>query len=414
MKKVITTAMITIGFLFSSSVAFANSEDELNEQKQSLEDKKNEAEQNKQALEGQLNEVEADISALQKKVNELEEKIKKTMSEIDVYNEKIKETEEKIHKKQEEIKQTEIKLEEKKKILAKSIRKMYMKGDTSYMEFLFRSEDISEFLYRFDSLKEVSNANKLLYEEVRELLELLQTQKQELEEEKEVLQAQKAKLETLKVQQEKDQQAQLVILKELHQKQDDIHKHMEQEQREIDAAQREIEQVVRQIQEERERKRREAEERKNQNDGVDPTPDAPDLIGSGFRNPMNSGTYYLSSRYGWRTHPISGHRSYHGGNDLAAPYGTPIYASDSGTVLYSGPARGFGNWIVIDHNNGYLSVYGHMYSNQLYVSPGQQVSKGQNIAGVGSSGQSTGAHLHFEIHKNSLGNRVDPNSFISF
>ena len=97
----------------------------------------------------------------------------------------------------------------------------------------------------------------------------------------------------------------------------------------------------------------------------------------------------------------------HNGIDIANEIGTPIYAVMDGTVINSGPASGFGNWIRIQHEDGSISVYGHMQADMLYVGEGEQVKSGQNIAGIGSEGQSTGPHLHFEIHP-AGGSAIDP------
>lgn len=99
--------------------------------------------------------------------------------------------------------------------------------------------------------------------------------------------------------------------------------------------------------------------------------------------------------------------SAHNGIDIANEIGTPIYAVMDGTVINSGPASGFGNWIRIQHEDGSISVYGHMRADMLYVREGEQVKSGQNIAGIGSEGQSTGPHLHFEIHPAGSG-AIDP------
>lgn len=97
----------------------------------------------------------------------------------------------------------------------------------------------------------------------------------------------------------------------------------------------------------------------------------------------------------------------HKGIDLAAPIGTPIYAVMDGTVISSGPASGFGNWIRISHPDGSMSVYGHMQADMLHVNVGDEVRAGDNIAGIGSEGQSTGPHLHFEIYPDGA-TAVDP------
>ena len=97
--------------------------------------------------------------------------------------------------------------------------------------------------------------------------------------------------------------------------------------------------------------------------------------------------------------------SMHAGIDLAAPIGTPILAAMDGTVIDSGPASGYGNWIRIQHDDGSITVYGHM--STLNVAVGQRVTAGQHIAGMGSEGFSTGSHLHFEIHPGG-GGAIDP------
>ncbi|MFQ9696153.1 MAG: peptidoglycan DD-metalloendopeptidase family protein, partial [Zhenhengia sp.] len=121
-----------------------------------------------------------------------------------------------------------------------------------------------------------------------------------------------------------------------------------------------------------------------------------------FMHPLNGGGT-LTSNYGSRW------GSFHRGLDIAASAGTPIYAAASGTVTYSGYNNGgFGKLIIIDHNNGYQTYYAHCSS--LYVQVGQKVSKGQNIAGVGSTGNSTGNHVHFEIRSN--GTPINPYNYV--
>ena len=115
---------------------------------------------------------------------------------------------------------------------------------------------------------------------------------------------------------------------------------------------------------------------------------------------------YITSRQGPRTHPVTGEYKNHGGTDIGASYGSAIYAADSGTVVRSsdGWNGGWGNYVMIDHGNGMQTLYAHMSSRA--VSVGQTVSRGQTIGYVGSTGMSTGPHLHFEMYIN--GSRIDP------
>ena len=103
----------------------------------------------------------------------------------------------------------------------------------------------------------------------------------------------------------------------------------------------------------------------------------------------------LTSNFGTRVHPVTGKSKFHKGIDIGAPHGSPVYAYSSGTVIYSGFMSGYGNFIAINHGNGLVTRYGHLSARQVKV--GQKVSTGQKIGAVGSTGVSTGPHLHFEV-----------------
>jgi len=118
----------------------------------------------------------------------------------------------------------------------------------------------------------------------------------------------------------------------------------------------------------------------------------------------------ISSGFGWRVHPITGERKLHKGVDFAVPTGTPIFAAAEGTVSYAGwTDDGYGNVVELQHENGALTLYAH--TNKVYVSKGQFVNKGQAIAEVGSTGRSTGPHLHFEIQPDGR-TAVDPMDYL--
>jgi len=122
--------------------------------------------------------------------------------------------------------------------------------------------------------------------------------------------------------------------------------------------------------------------------------------------PLPAGSFYMTTCFCMRW------GEFHTGDDLAAGYGTPIYAIGAGTVVAAGPASGFGNWVVIDHGNGFTSIYGHM--KVLAVSAGQRVGVGEKVAYVGSEGQSTGPHLHLEVRIGGMsGPPVDPQVFLA-
>lgn len=118
----------------------------------------------------------------------------------------------------------------------------------------------------------------------------------------------------------------------------------------------------------------------------------------------------LTSHFGWRVDPITGSQRFHGGIDLAAASGTPVYAPQAGLVMFSGYYGGYGNVVVLSHGNSLFTLYGH--NSQLLVRPGDAVYRGQVISKVGSTGRSTGPHLHFEVHHN--GQYVNPVTYLSY
>ena len=146
------------------------------------------------------------------------------------------------------------------------------------------------------------------------------------------------------------------------------------------------------------------------NQSTKDTPDTP-IVTAGFMRPVNY--KYLSSPYGWRVHPIFKKKKFHSGVDLACAMGTPIKAANNGKVIYAGWYGGYGKVVIIDHGkiNGrqISTLYAHMSSIKAAV--GQNVARGQVIGNVGSTGYSTGPHLHFEVRVN--GKTDNPFNYIS-
>ena len=118
--------------------------------------------------------------------------------------------------------------------------------------------------------------------------------------------------------------------------------------------------------------------------------------------PVEEGT--LTSPFGWRTHPVSGELDFHWGADIAVPEGTAVSAAFSGTVAFSGWQQSYGNYILLDHYNGFATLYAHCAA--LLVKEGERVEAGEKIALSGQTGETTGPHLHFELKMD--GCRLDP------
>lgn len=115
-------------------------------------------------------------------------------------------------------------------------------------------------------------------------------------------------------------------------------------------------------------------------------------------SPPLKGKLRVSSYYGYRIHPLSGDKKFHSGVDLAVELATPVYSAGAGTVIFAGRKGGYGRCVIIKHSFGYTSIYAHL--SCYYTTKGEFVRQGQPIGFVGSTGKSTGNHLHFEIRKN--------------
>jgi murein DD-endopeptidase MepM/ murein hydrolase activator NlpD len=137
-----------------------------------------------------------------------------------------------------------------------------------------------------------------------------------------------------------------------------------------------------------------------------PSGRCPVVRGTGQFSYPNDG--FITSSFGWRSHPILGYERFHAGVDFGSDYGSTIRAADSGVVIYADWYGGYGLSVIVDHGGGLTTLYAH--SSDLYVSEGQSVQRGQAIAAVGSTGLSTGPHLHFEVRAN--GEPVDPMQYL--
>ena len=129
-----------------------------------------------------------------------------------------------------------------------------------------------------------------------------------------------------------------------------------------------------------------------------------EINGDLFTRPLHRNNYYFSSYYGWRSNPFSGKRTFHGGIDMACSAGTPIYAALVGSVVRAGYDTVYGNFVEVSHHSGYKTLYAHM--TEIRVKKGQSATTGTIIGTVGSTGLSTGNHLHFAVYKN--GKSMDP------
>ncbi|MEZ3506827.1 MAG: peptidoglycan DD-metalloendopeptidase family protein [Lachnospiraceae bacterium] len=352
-----------------------------------LKSSKTDVEKLKKELEQSKNDLTAYVTQLDQQLSGIQEKIQQYNTMIIQKEEEIEETTREL---EEAIKQQEDQYE----AMKKRIKFMYEKGDTFYLELLFTSGGFSDMTNKADYIESLSRYDRNKLEEYVATKELVQLCKEELEAEKEVLAEAKLAVEEEEANvsaliDQKEQQI-VAVTSDISTKEAAIKEYeamIAQENAEIAALEKAVAE---------ERARLEAENAK-----------ARVYNGGMFAWPC-PGYKRISDEYGNRMHPILGVQKFHNGLDMAAPGGTAILAAYDGDVVGAAYNNSMGNYIMIDHGSGLYTIY--MHCSALYVSKGQSVTKGQNIAAVGSTGRSTGNHLHFSVRLN--GNYVSPWNYL--
>lgn len=361
------------------------------------------AKEEQAALKSERKDAKKTLSGLESKKENLEEYIKGIDNDLNAREKTLNNLSNQLTQTETNLEKTRAELaaaEEKEKIqyagMKERIRYIYEQGQTSYLESLLGAESFADFLNRAEYVKEVYEYDKNIFLSYQETKNSIAQAKAKLEEELKTIEQTKADVEY-----EKEQLQILSDAKEAQMKDYETNiKDMEQLIKEYDEDIKAQDSVIKQI-EAQIKKQKEAANAGAGN--VTLTYD-----GGKFTHPC-PGYKTISSPFGWRIHPTLKVNKFHNGVDLAANYGTPIYAAYKGTVAGAGYNSSMGNYVMIDHGGGLFTIY--MHASKLLVSTGQSVSAGQNIALVGSTGRSTGNHLHFGVRLN--GSYVDPMSYIS-
>lgn len=360
------------------------------------------AEKEKEALQNNLSdlqqikkELEAQKKNLKNYVAQLDENLTKIEENIADLKARISAKETEIVQTQEELEAALEKEENQKESMIARIKLMYEQKDTYMTELLYRAKGFGDFLNRADFMERVMTYDKAQWNQFKENRQLIELCKQELELEKQLLDQAKANVEI-----EQDNLEQLIT-----QKQQDIISYetdidnkeqaIREYEEEIAAQNAEIEALEAAI----------AEEKRKiiANSGAVLSYD-----GGIFKFPLASYTR-ISDDYGMRIHPTLGVEQFHNGVDFASPKGTAIYAAYDGIVVAATYSATMGNYVMIDHGSGLYTIY--MHASALYVKKDDVVVRGDTIAAVGSTGRSTGNHLHFSVRKD--GAYVSPWNYLS-
>ncbi|MBQ4526760.1 MAG: peptidoglycan DD-metalloendopeptidase family protein [Clostridia bacterium] len=353
--------------VFAAISGNAASVDQAKRQQQEALEKKKQAEKSQEEQIARREELDVQIMGVQEEIDKYQKEIDNKVVAIDATQKKIDEL--------------TVELQEQNASYAARAEALIKKGGVTYTEILLKSKSIDDMVTRMSIIKHIVRYDSQKLDEIEksmvevdELKNELVDQKAEVVELKEEQDAKKAELDTLRA------ESQQII--------DDL-------QADIEAFEREYE-LAKQAEA---NAKAHAEQLRQQYDSSSSGVTLPSNYTAGqFVWPSDT-TRLVTSPYGYRIHPVMGTSRFHAGIDIGAAYGTNILASDAGVVLVSGyNSGGYGNYVVINHGGGYTTLYAHCSS--LLVSSGQAVARGQVIAKCGSTGMSTGPHIHYEVQYN--------------
>ena len=383
------------------------SSSEIRKQIAALKEEKKEIDAQLKDVKNQLKENDNEISGIVARKDAIDQEIQLLHQQVDNINDQVATYALLIADKQDELDDANLRLDELNAKNKERLRAMEEDGELSYWSVIFKANNFSDLLDRISMVQEINAADQRRLKEISEVAQQVSAVQAELVREKADLEAIKEELSATEVtlaerRAEADRLlADLVargeefeaLIDESEDLQSDLMKQIAQKEKDLKAAEYK-EWLATYVPTTRP-------------SGTDTTPSTQAPSSSGWIKPLKS--YTITSPFGMRVHPISGVYKMHEGVDMSAPQGTPIYAAKSGKVTTTSfQAGGAGYYVSINHGDGFSSVYMHM--THYIVKPGNYVNAGQVIGYVGSTGGSTGPHLHFGIAYN--GKYVNPMNYI--
>lgn len=387
-KKTRLVAALLTGLVLCGTPAYIGAEDE---------DLTNQLEQIQQQVNDQNTkkiDAETVIGSVSEQLRQIEEQLRQASAELGVIQQQRVAVENDITINERQLQEAQKRLEGREAVFYKRVRDIYINGRLSYLDVVIGSKDFNDFANRLEVLRRIINSDINLINEIKKERADIEARKQQLE-------ANRIKLVEI-------EKAVIAKQSEIEQKKAERNEVLQRAQNDRATAMQAIEELnassaqVTALLKERQAARAAAAAAATAEQAQSYTW----VQGSGQLGWPASGE--ITSPFGYRTHPIWGTTIYHAGIDIGVDEGVPVHAADGGTVVWSGWMGGYGYAVVIDHGNGLSTLYGH--NSELVVSEGETVGKGQVIAYAGSTGNSTGPHVHFEVRVN--GDPVDPMGYL--
>lgn len=396
MKKQIICIILIIIFLQNfCAIVFAQNSVEnetTNSVNQLSSEQTEELNNQKEEVQNKINETNLKLEYVQDELSNTMLKVQETEDKVLSYERKVKELGEQMQTLQTSIDDATNKLvlasqnyEEKRKVLVNRLVALYEAGDTKYLDVLLKSNNIVDFISRYYIIEEMVQYDNELIEAVKTEKENIETTKQKLENEQSEIRIIKAKGEQTSVV--------LSNMKTLQQR------YVKQ----LSAGEKKLQEQITAY------KKEQAEIEAKIMEATNQIPANIQFTGGEMLWPVAASGTVITSNYGIREHPIQGVVKQHTGLDIGgAALGTPVVAAADGVVTYAGWLGGYGNCVMINHGDGVVTLYGH--GNKILTTVGKEVKQGETIMEVGSTGNSTGPHLHFEVRIN--GSYTNPLNYV--
>lgn len=380
MKKKIVPFMLCFILLASICMpTLAATQSELENEKTSIEDKKNAAEEEQK-------QVKEELSAQMKEISKLDASISEVETQISQLDNEISELTTSINKEQEKLEQKQKEHEENQELMEERMVAMYESGETTFLDMLFSSKNIIDFISNYYMVSQITQCDK-------ELLETIEKEQEEIEKTKTNLEEEKQKVDSAKIEKETKNNLLKSQKSERQEKASALSEEEKKLQSDIDYYNKQVDKIEAQIQE----AIRKAQEQLNSSSNGNGL-----KFDGSFIWPCNNKVITSAVKIRWGR--------WHKGIDIGARYEN-VYAAASGYAYTLENPGGYGHYIMIVHGDGYITLYGHL--NSYNISYGQYVTQGQVIAQSGNSGSSQGAHLHFEIRKASSLSNYFSSSFLN-